>query len=69
MKLYQIDVGIILMAIIALSAWATSMLCNFTNAISAVFKDKDWRVPAYTFCGQVIGTIVMLVCGFWIITG
>lgn len=68
-KLYQIDLGVILLGIVALSCWVTYMIYNFTATISAAFKGKDWRVPAYTFCGQVIGTIIMMVCGFWIITG
>ena len=69
MKLYQIDLGVILFGIWALSIWFTSMLTNFTRMISAVFADKDWRFYGYAFCGQVLATIIMLVGGFWIITG
>lgn len=68
-KLYQIDLGVILFGIWALSFWFTSMLYNFTKMISAVFSDKDWRFYGYAFCGQVVATIVCIVGGFMIITG
>ncbi len=69
MELYQIDLGVVLLFIVVASVWIVSMLRNFVRALVAVFKEEDWRIPMYEFCGQVIGTIVMLVCGFWIITG
>lgn len=66
--LFQFDLGIILMFIVILAMWIASMLHNFTRAMTAVFRNKDWRIPMYEFCGQVLITIVCMVGGFWIMT-
>ena len=68
MELYQIDLGAILMGIVALSAYATRMVCNVTKTATLALKGEDWRFPAYELCGEVLGTIVAMLAGFWIIT-
>lgn len=68
MKLYQIDLGVILLFIYAGSAWITSMLYNFTKAITSIYRNDDWRLHGYAFCGQVLATIVCVIGGFLIIT-
>ena len=68
MSLYQIDLGVVLLFIAVADVWIVSMLRNFVRALTAIFKEKDWRMPMYEFCSQVVITIACMIGGFWIIT-
>lgn len=68
MSLYQIDLGVVLLFILVADVWIVSMLRNFVRALTAIFKEEDWRIPMYEFCGQVIITIACMIGGFWIMT-
>lgn len=68
MELYKIDLGVVLLFIAVADVWIVSMLRNFVRALTAIFKEEDWRMPMYEFCGQVVITIACIVGGFWIMT-
>ena len=62
------DLGVILLGILALSGWLTRMVYNISKAVKLAWKGKDWRFPAYELCGEVLGTMVAMLAGFWILT-
>ena len=68
MKMFKIDVGWWLLIIAVLDLWAVSMLVDAGTAIKLCVKGKDWRMPAYEFCGKVFLTIFAIVAGFLVIT-
>lgn len=65
----HIDVGVVLMGILALSGWTTRMIYNVSKTMKLALKGEDWRYPAYEFCGEVLGTMVAFIVGFMMITG
>ena len=62
------DLGVILLGLVAMSAYATRMICNVTKTMKLALKGEDWRFPAYELCGEIFGTMVAMLAGFWIIT-
>ena len=62
------DLGVILLGIVALSCYATRMICNVTKTATLALKGEDWRFPAYELCGEVLGTMLAMLAGFWILT-
>ena len=62
------DLGVILLGIVALSCYATRMICNVTKTAKLALKGEDWRFPAYEFCGEVLGTMAAVLGGFFMIT-
>ncbi len=68
MELYQIDLGVVLLFIFVADVWIISMLRNLVRALTAIFKEEDWRMPMYEFCGQVVITIICMIGGFLLIT-
>ena len=62
------DLGVILLGLVALSAYATRMVCNVTKTAKLALNGEDWRFPAYELCGEIFGTMVAMLAGFWIIT-
>ena len=68
MELYQIDLGVVLAGIVALSCWSTRMIYNIGKTMKLALKGEDWRFPAYEFCGEVLGTMAAVLGGFFMIT-
>ena len=64
----HIDVGVVLMGILALSGWTTRMIYNIGKTMKLALKGEDWRFPAYEFCGEVLGTMIAMLGGFFMIT-
>ena len=64
----HIDVGGVLMGILALSGWVTRMAYNIGKTMKLALKGEDWRFPAYEFCGEVLGTMIAILGGFFMIT-
>ena len=62
------DLGVILLGILALSGWLTRMIYNIGKTMKLALKGEDWRFPAYELCGEIFGTMVAVLGGFWIIT-
>ena len=62
------DLGVILLGLVALSAYVTRMAYNVTKTMKLALKGEDWRFPAYEFCGEVLGTMVAVLAGFFMIT-
>ena len=54
----QIDLGVVLLAIVIWAAWTTSMIHNFATTIKFAIQNEDWRWSAQRFCGQVIVTML-----------
>lgn len=65
----HIDVGVVLMGILALSGWITRMIYNVSKTMKLALKGEDWRYPAYEFCGEALGTMAAFIVGFLMITG
>lgn len=65
----HIDVGVVLIGILALSGWATRMIYNVSKTMMLAIKGEDWRYPAYEFCGEALGTMAAFIIGFMMITG
>lgn len=65
----HIDVGVVLMGILALSGWITRMIYNVSKTMKLALKGEDWRYPAYEFCGEALGTMAAFIIGFMMITG
>lgn len=68
MELYQIDLGVVLAGIVALSCWGMRMIYNIGKTMKLALKGEDWRFPAYEFCGEVLGTMAAVLGGFFMIT-
>lgn len=68
MSLYQFDLGVVLLFIVVADVWIVSMLRNFVRALTAIFREEDWRMPAYELCGKVFLTLFAIVAGFFMIT-
>ena len=64
----HIDVGVVLMGILALSGWTTRMVYNMSKTMKLALKGEDWRFPAYELCGEVLGTMIAMLGGFFMIT-
>lgn len=64
----HIDVGVVLMGILALSGWTTRMIYNVSKTMKLALKGEDWRYPAYEFCGEALGTMAAVLGGFFMIT-
>ena len=62
------DLGVTLMGIVAISGWVTRMAYNISKTMKLALKGEDWRFPAYELCGEIFGTMVAVLGGFWIIT-
>ena len=62
------DLGVILMGIVAISGWVTRMIYNVSKTMKLALKGEDWRFPAYEFCGEVLGTMIAMLGGFFMIT-
>ena len=68
MDIGRIDLGVILMGIVALSCWATRMLYSMSKTMKLALRGEDWRYPAYEFCGEAFATMAAFIIGFMVIT-
>ena len=68
MDLRYVDLGVVLIGIVALSGWATRMLYNMSKTMKLALKGDDWRFPAYELCAEVFATIIAVLGGFFVIT-
>lgn len=62
------DLGVILMGIVAISGWLMRMIYNIGKTMKLALKGEDWRFPAYELCGEIFGTMVAVLGGFFMIT-
>lgn len=44
------------------------MAYNIGKTMKLALKGEDWRFPAYEFCGEVLGTMIAILGGFFMIT-